>query len=88
MPRKDGLTTTKELRASSGPNANTPVIAMTANAMAGDREECLEIGMNDYVPKPIDARVLFTAIARATAKQTCGTNCSMNESKQQKAASA
>ncbi|MCF6293690.1 MAG: ATP-binding protein [Robiginitomaculum sp.] len=88
MPRKDGLTTTKELRASDGPNANTPIIAMTANAMHGDREECLEIGMNDYVPKPIDARVLFTAIAKATAKQTCGTNCSMNESKQQKTANA
>jgi len=88
MPRKDGLTTTKELRASDGPNANTPIIAMTANAMQGDREECLEIGMNDYVPKPIDARVLFTAIAKATAKQTCGTGCSMSKNKQKKTVNA
>jgi PAS domain S-box-containing protein len=88
MPRKDGLATTKELRASSGLNANIPIIAMTANAMAGDREECLEICMNDYVPKPIDARVLFTAIAKATAKQTCGTDCSMNKPELVKTATA
>jgi PAS domain S-box-containing protein len=67
MPRKDGMTTTQELRASNGPNANIPVIAMTANAMCGDREKCLEAGMTDYVAKPIDPRVLITAIAKASA---------------------
>ncbi|PHS22403.1 MAG: hypothetical protein COA84_12760 [Robiginitomaculum sp.] len=71
MPRKDGLTTTSELRASNGPNADIPIIAMTANAMSGDRQKCLDIGMTDYVPKPIDPRVLLTAIARAGARKKC-----------------
>ncbi len=70
MPRKDGMTTTREIRASDGPNANIPIIAMTANAMSGDRQRCLEIGMTDYVAKPIDPRVLVTAIARASAQGT------------------
>ncbi|MDQ7018298.1 MAG: ATP-binding protein [Robiginitomaculum sp.] len=73
MPRKDGITTTREIRASDGPNANIPIIAMTANAMSGDRQKCLEIGMTDYVPKPIDPRVLITAIARASAQGTSAT---------------
>ncbi|MDQ7077403.1 MAG: ATP-binding protein [Robiginitomaculum sp.] len=73
MPRKDGITTTREIRASDGPNANIPIIAMTANAMIGDRQKCLEIGMTDYVPKPIDPRVLITAIARASAQGTSAT---------------
>ncbi len=68
MPRKDGLATSRELRASNGINADIPIIAMTANAMSGDRETCLEAGMSDYVPKPIDPRVLFTALAKASAQ--------------------
>ncbi len=70
MPRKDGMTTTRELRASHGPNANIPIIAMTANAMSDDRQKCLDVGMTDYVPKPIDPRVLIAAIARAGAQET------------------
>ncbi|PHS21316.1 MAG: hypothetical protein COA85_13145 [Robiginitomaculum sp.] len=68
MPRKDGMTTTREIRSSDGPNANIPIIAMTANAMSGDRQKCIDIGMTDYVAKPIDPRVLLTAIARASAQ--------------------
>ncbi len=67
MPRLDGISTTRELRATKGKNTAIPVIAMTANAMSGDREKCLEAGMTDYVPKPLDPRVLLTAIARAGA---------------------
>ncbi len=69
MPRKDGITTTKELRASNGPNADIPVIAMTANVMNGDRQKCLDAGMTDYVPKPLDPRVLISAIALASAQK-------------------
>ncbi|MDQ7018046.1 MAG: ATP-binding protein [Robiginitomaculum sp.] len=68
MPVLDGLLATKKLRAGHGPNKDIPVIAMTANAMEGDRENYLAAGMNGYVPKPIDARQLYAAIAQAAAK--------------------
>jgi two-component system, sensor histidine kinase len=67
MPVMDGLTATKELRAGTSQNADTPIIAMTANAMLGDRETCLNAGMFDYISKPIDPRALYTAIARAAS---------------------
>ena len=77
MPRKDGMTTTREIRASDGPNANIPIIAMTANAMSGDRQKCIDNGMTDYVAKPIDPRVLLTAIARASAQVTPSSKTTM-----------
>lgn len=61
MPVMDGLTATRELRRDPK-NRDLPVIAMTANAMASDREACLEAGMNDHVPKPINPDVLFGAL--------------------------
>lgn len=55
MPILDGLDTTREIRRSkeTAINASVPIVAMTANAMTGDREKCLEVGMNDYIAKPI-----------------------------------
>ncbi len=50
MPVMNGLDATKALRSK---NINTPIIAMTANAMKGDREVCIEAGMNDYIGKPV-----------------------------------
>jgi CheY-like chemotaxis protein len=50
----------------AGPVARIPIIAMTANAMKGDRERLLAAGMNDYVSKPIDKGQLFLAIAACT----------------------
>ncbi|PHR57616.1 MAG: hypothetical protein COA47_11600 [Robiginitomaculum sp.] len=65
MPVMDGVSAVKALRANAkGLNANIPVIAMTANAMAGDRQSYLDAGMNDYVAKPMDVRALYAAIGR------------------------
>ncbi|MDQ8179225.1 ATP-binding protein [Pelagicoccus sp. SDUM812005] len=60
MPEMDGYETTKRIRAGeSGPlNVEAPIIALTANAMTGDREKCESAGMNDYMAKPVDPRDL------------------------------
>ena len=65
MPRMDGPTATRQIRKLPGPKSRIPVIAVTANAMKGDREKYLDAGMNDYVSKPVEPRVLFEAIARS-----------------------
>ncbi len=65
MPELDGLEATRRIRA-RWPDRGTRIIAMTANAMAGDREACLEAGMDDYVSKPIRDHELVAALARAT----------------------
>jgi PAS domain S-box-containing protein len=66
MPEMDGIEATRRIRAMSGPVGRIPIIAMTANAMKGDRERLLAAGMNDYVSKPIDKGQLFVAIAGCT----------------------
>jgi PAS domain S-box-containing protein len=64
MPVMDGVAATKQIRALEGPNQNIPIIALTANAMRGDREKYLKDGLSDYVSKPIDQRELLKTIAR------------------------
>lgn len=67
MPVMDGPETLRRIRASGAAWAEVPVIALTANAMAGDRERYEDMGMDGYVPKPIDQRELFAEIGRVRA---------------------
>ena len=62
MPNVDGLTATRRIRAAG--HVRPRIIAMTANAMAGDRELCLAAGMDDYLSKPIDLEGLGAVLAR------------------------
>ena len=62
MPEMDGVTATRTIRELPGDVANIPIIALTANAMIGDRDSYMEAGMSDYVSKPIDPAQLFAAI--------------------------
>ncbi|WP_074767176.1 response regulator [Magnetospirillum fulvum] len=64
LPDMDGYQATKLIRSLDGPQARVPVIAMTANAMEGDRERCLAAGMDDYLSKPIRRPVLAATLAR------------------------
>ena len=65
MPQMDGLEATKTLRSlEREKSGHTPIIAMTANAMKGDRERCLEAGMDDYLSKPVKAQHLNEIIER------------------------
>jgi len=65
MPVMDGVEATRVIRAD--PRFNSlPIIAMTANAMAADRDRCLEAGMNDHIAKPIDPEQLFRVLLRWT----------------------
>jgi CheY-like chemotaxis protein/HPt (histidine-containing phosphotransfer) domain-containing protein len=68
MPEMDGFAATQEIRKSKSEIRNVPIIAMTAHVMKGDRERCLEAGMDDYTIKPIDPKELLEKIERWTAK--------------------
>ncbi len=66
MPRLDGFSATRGIREGQvGPgNVDVPIVAMTANALEGDRDECLAAGMNDYLAKPIDPEALEAGLRR------------------------
>jgi len=63
MPRMDGLEATRRIRGVPG-RAQVPILAMTANAFVEDRARCLAVGMNDFIPKPIDPDHLYELVVR------------------------
>ncbi len=71
MPEMNGLEATKAMREAdlrSGERMHTPIIGVTAHAMKGDKEMCLEAGMDDYMPKPVSPDALQAKIADWLAK--------------------
>ncbi|KAF7595847.1 hypothetical protein BBP40_004659 [Aspergillus hancockii] len=68
MPTLDGYNATREIRRDPDPNVNEAlVIAMTASAIEGDREKCLDAGMNNYLPKPVRSTILSEMLDRYLA---------------------
>jgi CheY-like chemotaxis protein len=65
MPEMDGLEATRLIHQSQPVEQRPRIVAMTANAMQGDREECLAVGMDDYLTKPIQINALQEVLERA-----------------------
>lgn len=64
MPEMDGLSATREIRNAESTAQRIPIIAMTAGAMEGDPEKCLEAGMDDYISKPLTAKTLAAMLSK------------------------
>ena len=65
MPGLDGFEATRRIRAEADAEApRTPIVALTADALAGDRERCLASGMDDYMTKPVSSAQLAAAVQR------------------------
>jgi len=69
MPEMDGLEATRRICARWAPGDRPRIVAMTANAMQGDREQCLAAGMDDYITKPIRVDALVGALAHTRSRK-------------------
>ncbi len=69
MPEMDGLTATRQICQGWSPSERPRIIAMTANAMQGDRQACLDAGMDDYISKPIRINALIQALLQCQPRQ-------------------
>lgn len=74
MPVLDGINATKKIRAEIVPDSQPIIIAMTANVMQGDREKCIDAGMNDYISKPFRMAELAEKLAQYSVKGTRSTD--------------
>ena len=72
MPVMDGFEATRRIRDDEFERgrSHTPIVALTADALAGDRERCIESGMDDYMTKPVSSAMLATAVERWTGRKT------------------
>ena len=70
MPEMDGITACQKIRQIFPPNEQPRIIAMTANAMQGDRERCIKAGMDNYISKPVDLESLSVALKQCPRRQS------------------
>ena len=70
MPEMDGIEATRTIRAQLSPERQPCIVAMTANALSGDREHCLQAGMDDYISKPVRLEMLAEMLARWSPSAT------------------
>ena len=71
MPVMDGFEATRRIRAAERPGGDAPVIvALTADSLASDRQRCLDVGMNDFLTKPVSSSQLSATIERWTGRRT------------------
>ena len=70
MPRMDGIDAAQRIRQHTDWRAAVPIVAVTANAMAGGRERLLAMGLDDYVTRPLEERDLFVCIPRQMDRKT------------------